>query len=60
MGKFIVGKGRFAGKDIAKLPDGSIRVDQAFYTKQQAVPINLDKKRAARRYSFRTATEIGG
>ena len=58
MGKYIIGKGRFCGKDFEKLPDGSIKIDQTFYTQKQVVQITLDKKRSARRYSPCSPAEV--
>ena len=58
LGKFTWKQGRFVGKDVTQLEDGSILLDQRFYleSKLEMIPISRDRKR--KRFSPCTAVEV--
>eukprot|EP00435_Cladocopium_sp_Y103_P045885 s792_g13.t1 len=58
LGKFTWREGRFVGKDIRLLPDGSITLDQQFYTEARVAPIQISRDRKKRRFSVCTPEEI--
>jgi len=58
MGKFAVGGGRFAGKDVVKNDDGSFTLHQKFYIEDKINSVPLTKERSKKRYSKCTPEEI--
>ena len=58
LGKYTWKQGRFVGKDVTQLEDGSILLDQKFYleSKLELIPISRERKR--RRFSPCTALEV--
>ena len=58
LGKFTWKQGRFVGKDVTQMEDGSILLDQKFYleSKLELIPISRERKR--RRFSPCTALEV--
>ena len=58
LGKFTWSTGRFVGKDFTQLPDGSIQIDQKFYTNSRVQTIDLSKERKRKRFSYCTPAEI--
>ena len=57
-GKFAVGGGRFAGKDVAKNDDGSFTLHQKFYIEDKINSVPLTKERSKKRYSKCNPEEI--
>ena len=51
LGKFTSGNGRFVGKEINCLPDGSILVNQPIYTQEKANQIPITRERAIQKMS---------
>ena len=58
LGKYTWGSGRFVGKNFAMQPDGSMVIEQAFYTETMVKQIPLSKDRKRRRYSPCTSEEL--
>ena len=58
LGKNQQKAGRFTGKDIRQLGDGSIEINQSYYVDDKVKLIPLEKKRRSQRYDKCTATEI--
>ena len=58
LGKYTWGSGRFVGKNFARQADGSMVIEQAFYTENMVRPIPLSKERKRRRYSPCTSEEL--
>ena len=58
LGKFTSGNGRFVGKEISCLPDGSILVNQPIYTQEKVNQIPITRERARQKMSRCTEKEI--
>ena len=58
MGKYAVGNGKFTGKEIVQNEDGSIRIHQAQYIRENVKEIPLERARRRQRYSRCTPAEI--
>ena len=58
LGKYQFDQGKFTGKQFTTMPDGSILVNQAQYTKEKLIDIQIDKHRKRQRYSFCSEKEI--
>lgn len=58
LGKFTSGNGRFVGKEITCLADGSILVNQPIYTQEKIAPIPITRDRARQKMSKCTEKEI--
>eukprot|EP00435_Cladocopium_sp_Y103_P056623 s299_g19.t1 len=58
LGKFTWGSGRFVGKEISQQSDGSILLDQKFYTEARVQPIPLSRDRKRRKFSVCNPDEI--
>ena len=58
MGKYTTGNGKFTGKEIVQNEDGSIRVHQGQYIRENVKEIELSRQRKRQRYSKCTATEV--
>ena len=50
--------GRFVGKSFTPLEDGSLRIDQEFYTTARVQEIHLSRDRKRQRYSVCSPVEI--
>ena len=59
LGKYQFDNGKFTGKMFSTLDDGSILINQAQYTREKLLEIDLDKHRKRQRYSFCTEKELG-
>ena len=57
LGKFTKGDGRFVGKEINCLPDGSIKVHQRMYVQEKIKPIEIPKERRTQKYALCTPEE---
>ena len=58
LGKFTWREGRFVGKQVNLLSDGSITLDQQFYTEARVAPIQISRDRKRKRFSVCTPEEI--
>eukprot|EP00435_Cladocopium_sp_Y103_P033155 s916_g8.t1 len=58
LGKFTWGTGRFVGKEISQLSDGSIQLSQQFYTEAKVSPIVLSRERKRRKFSACNPDEV--
>ena len=58
LGKYQFDQGEFTGKQFTTIPDSSILVNQAQYTKEKLIEIQLDKHRKRQRYSFCSEKEV--
>ena len=56
--KFTWNSGRFVGKEVTLLEDGSIQSDQQFYTESRVKPIELSRERRRRKSSLCNPDEI--
>ena len=54
LGKFTWREGRFVGKQVTLLSDGSITLDQQFYTEARVAPIQISRDRKRKRFSVYT------
>ena len=57
LGKYTFGSGRFVGKQFNRLADGSMMIEQSFYTSERIRPIEISKERKRRRFGRCSATE---
>ena len=57
LGKFTKGDGRFVGKEINCLPDGSIKVHQKMYVQEKIKQIEIPKDRKTQKYALCTPEE---
>lgn len=51
LGKFTWHSGRFVGKEITHQDDGSITLDQQFYTEARVATIQISRERKRRKFS---------
>ena len=58
LGKFTWQSGRFVGKDIHQREDGSIQLDQQFYTESKVTVIPLSRDRKRRKFSVCNPDEV--
>jgi hypothetical protein len=58
LGKFTWRSGRFVGKAVTLLEDGSIQLDQKFYTESRVQPIAIPRDRKRRKFSLCNPDEV--
>ena len=50
LGKYTFASGRFVGKQFNRRADGSMMIEQSFYTSERIKPIEISKERKRRRF----------
>ena len=58
LGKFTWRERRFVGEQVTLLSDGSITLDQQFYTEARVAPIQISRDRKRKRFSACSPEEI--
>ena len=58
LGKYQFDQGKFTSKQFTTLEDGSILVNQAQYTKEKLIEIQVDKAKKRERFNFCTEKEV--
>ena len=58
LGKFTWREGRFVGKQVSLSSDGSITLDQQFYTESRVEQIHVSRDRKRKRFSVCTPEEV--
>ena len=58
LGNFTWRSGRFVGKEVTLLEDGSIQLDQQFYTESRVQPITIPRDRKRRKFSVCNPEEV--
>ena len=58
LGKLTWREGRFVGEQVTLLSDGSITLDQQFYTEARVAPIQISRDRKRKRFSACSPEEI--